>query len=207
MASGALGILLLAVATGAAEPLDRSATDWLRPDNEWGPAQARLGPVIDALQPRRAYLLLGVVTAFVCLRRRDWRPAALAGYVAATSVVATVAIKVLTHRPDPNGAISSPGGSFPSGHVVSLIVCLGCCVLVAVRRTRVWQWVLVAVPPAVMATALAYAAAHWVTDLLGGALLGVATISWAASLPFRPGRPEKLHSVTEGANTESASPP
>jgi membrane-associated phospholipid phosphatase len=36
-----------------------------------------------------------------------------------------------------------------------------------------------------MAAALLYAAAHWVTDVIAGALLGIATLCWAASLELR----------------------
>lgn len=178
-------LLLVAVTTGATETLDRAAADWLRPDDVWGVPQARLAPVMHTFEPRRAYALLVVVTAVVSLLRRSWRPVAFAGLVAAASAGATGAVKVLTHRPDPHGDIATTGGSFPSGHVVALLVCLGCCALLCWSRTRWWHWVLVAGPPAAMAATVAYAAAHWVTDVLGGALLAVATLCWAAQLPLR----------------------
>ena len=185
IAAGAFVVLLLAVTTGATQALDRAAADWFRPDDTWGPAQVRLGPVIDGLEPWRAYVLLALVTAVVCLRRQSWSPALFAGLVATVSMAATTAVKVLTHRPDPHGDIATTGGSFPSGHVVALLACLGCCALLCWNRTRWWHWVLVAVPPGLMASALLYAAAHWVTDVLGGVLLAVATLCWAASLPLR----------------------
>ena len=94
-------------------------------------------------------------------------------------------MKVVTHRVDPHGDVASTGGSFPSGHMVALIACLGCCVLLCFRRSRWWHWILVAIPPAVMAAALLYTAAHWASDVLAGALLAVAAISWAASWPLR----------------------
>jgi membrane-associated phospholipid phosphatase len=184
-AAAAFAVVLVAVATGATEALDRSAAEWFRPHDSWGEAQIRLGPVIDGLEPRRAYVFLGLVTVAVTLRRRSWRPALFAGLVATVSMGATTAVKVATHRADPTGYVASTGGSFPSGHVVALIACLGCCALLLWRRTRWWQWVLVAIPPAVMAAALLYAGAHWVTDVLGGALLAVGTICWAASWPLR----------------------
>ena len=187
VAAAAFGVVLGAVATGATQRFDRAAADWFRPDNEWGTAQVRLGPVIDGLEPRRAYVVLALVTALVCLTRHSWRPAVFAGVVAGFSMAATVAIKVLTHRPDTQGDLATTGGSFPSGHVVALLTCLACCALMCWRRTRWWHWLLVAIPPGVMAAALLYAAAHWVTDVLGGALLAVATICWAASSSLRSG--------------------
>lgn len=178
-------LVLVAVASGATRGLDRAAADWFRPDDRWGSAQIRLGPIIDGLQPPRAYAFLAVVTAVICLRRRRWQPAAFAALVAGASMALTSVVKVLTHRVDPHGYLATTGGSFPSGHVVALVTALGCCALLCWRRTRWWQWVLVAVPPGFMAAALLYAAAHWVTDVLGGALLAVATICWAASWPLR----------------------
>jgi membrane-associated phospholipid phosphatase len=185
VAVAAFAALLVAVTTGATQAPDRAAAEWFRPNDTWGTVQVRLGPVIDGLQPPRAYAILGLVAALACLRRLSWRPALFAGFVAGTSMGATSVVKVVTHRPDPSGDIASTGGSFPSGHVVALVACLGCCVLLLSRRSRWWQWVLVAIPPAVMAAALLYVAAHWATDVLGGALLAVATICWAASWPLR----------------------
>jgi membrane-associated phospholipid phosphatase len=185
VAAAAFVVVLVAVMTGATRGLDRAATDWFRPDDVWGPTQQSLRPVIDALEPRRAYVVLVLVASVVCLQRGSRRPAVFAGLLALTSMGVTTATKVLTHRADPTGDISSTGGSFPSGHMVALTSCLGCCVLLFWRRSRWWHWVVVAVPPAVMAAALLYTAAHWVTDVLGGTLLAVATLCWAASWPLR----------------------
>ena len=185
VAAAAFAVVALGVTTGVTQALDLAALEWFRPDDEWDTTQQRFLPVIDALQPPRAFLLLGLVAALVCVRRRSWRPAVFAGLVAGTSIGATVVMKVLTHRVDPHGDVASTGGSFPSGHVAALIACLGCCVLLCFRRSRWWHWVLVAVPPAAMATALLYTAAHWATDVVGGALLAIAVILWAASWPMR----------------------
>src|SRR3954451_13264998 len=86
--------VLLAVTTGATKALDRSAAEWFRPQDSWGEVQVRLGPVIDGLEPRRAYVLLGLVTLMVSLRRHDWRPAVFAGVVATVSMGATSAVKM-----------------------------------------------------------------------------------------------------------------
>ncbi len=186
-AAAAVAFLAVAVAvtTGATESFDRMARDRLRPDDGWGAIQQRLLPIIDGLEPRRSYPLLLVATIIVCLWRWSWRPGAFAGLVVAASTVATLGSKALTHRPDPHGDLATTGGSFPSGHVIALVVCLGAIALMWWRRTRWWHWVLVAVPPAFMSAALLYTAAHWVTDVLGGVLLGIATLCWAASLPLR----------------------
>ncbi len=187
VATAAFVAVLLGVTTGATQALDRAAVDWFRPDDEWGTTQQRLLPVIDGLEPARAYALLGLVTVVVCLRRHTWRPAVFAVLVSGTSMGVTSVVKVLTHRVDPHGDVASTGGSFPSGHMVALVACLGCCVLLCFRRARWWHWVLVSVPPAAMAAALLYTAAHWASDVLAGALLAVAALCWAASWPLRVG--------------------
>jgi membrane-associated phospholipid phosphatase len=189
-------LVLLGVATGATQALDRAAADWLRPDDVWGVTQARLSPVMPTFEPRRAYALLVAVTVVVVLLRRSWRPAAFAVTVTAVSAGTTAVVKILTHRPDPHGDLATTGGSFPSGHVVALLVCLGCCALLCWSRTRWWHWVLVAGPPAAMGATVAYAAAHWVTDVLGGALLAVATLCWAAQLPLRRSLANGSHAST-----------
>jgi membrane-associated phospholipid phosphatase len=199
VAAAVFVVVLLSVTTGVTQSLDRAAVDWFRPGDEWGLAQARLGWVIDGLEPRRAFALLGVVTVVVSVRRHSWRPAGFALLVVVVSVGATVAVKVVTHRPDPHGDIATTGGSFPSGHVVALIACLGCCALLCWQRTRWWHWALVAVPPAVMAAALLYGAAHWPTDVLAGAALAVATLCWAASWPLRTAVTQQRRALTHGS--------
>ncbi|GAB7007659.1 hypothetical protein JCM18899A_51340 [Nocardioides sp. AN3] len=181
----AYAALIVAVATGATTELDRTAAEWFRPGDTWGMAQVRLGPFIDRLEPPRAYVFLGLVTVLAGLFRRSWRPVLFCLLVAGTSIGATTVTKVTMHRSDPTGAIASTGGSFPSGHMVALTVCLGCSVLLIFRRTRWWQWGSVAVPATVMAAALLYTGAHWLTDVLGGALLALSIICWAASWPLR----------------------
>jgi membrane-associated phospholipid phosphatase len=204
VAAAAFVVVLLGVKTGATQALDRSVADWLRPHDEWGAVQDRLRPVIDALEPRRAYAVLALVTAVVGLRRRLWSPLLFAALVASVSMASTSAVKVWTHRPDLNGDVASTGGSFPSGHVIALLTCLGCCALMWWRHTRWWQWTVIAVPPAVMACALLVTGAHWLTDVVGGALLAIATLAWAASWPLRIGvaaRRRRVDAPTEERRT------
>lgn len=203
VAGAAYLTVLVAVMTGVTQAFDRAAADWFRPNDEWGPVQMRLGPIVDALEPRRAYAVLAVVTIAVCFRRWSWQPAAFAVVVAGASIGVTIPSKVLTHRPDLSGVVSSTGGSFPSGHVIALSVCLGCCALMLWRRTRWWHWVLVAIPPAFMSASILYGGAHWVTDVIGGALLAVATLCWAASLRVRTSMMEPRRPRNRAGSSET----
>ena len=179
--------LLVGVVTGATQAWDQRVVDWFRPDESWGLLQVRLVDFIDGLEPRHSYPLLVLVTVLVALRRRSWRPALFAGTVATMSVATTLTIKMVTRRPDWHGDLTSSGGSFPSGHVVGLLVCLGTCLLLCWSRTRWWHWVLVAVPVGALALALTATAAHWLSDVLGGLLVAVALLCWAACSPLRAG--------------------
>ena len=83
---------------------------------------------------------------------------------------------MLLQRTDPHYELSSIG-AFPSGHTLVALVCLGAALLLVRRRPTVWQWLLVLAADAVMAWALLWQSAHWLTDVIGGALLGVATLA------------------------------
>ena len=63
--------------------------------------------------------------------------------------------------------MSAVGGSFPSGHMVSVLVCLGGALLVVQQRPRWWEWVLVGLVDLAMGLSLLLQAAHWLTDVVG----------------------------------------
>jgi membrane-associated phospholipid phosphatase len=178
----ALTVLALA---GATARLDQRLMDWFRPDDEWGDIQQTLLPIIDALEPRRTFLLLGVVALAVSVRRWSLRPAIYLGVVGGAAAVGTMLAKFAVRSADPRGEMSATGGSYPSGHMVGVIVCLGCCALVLWQTTRWWHWVAIAGVAVAMGAALLFTAAHWPSDVLGGALLGVAVLGFAAALPLR----------------------
>lgn len=188
-AGAAFAALTALVAAHATEPADTEAAQWFRPHDVWGPTQALLVPVIDGLQPARAVVLLVLVSVAASLWRSSWRPMAFAAVVVVGAASSSVVVKFALHRPDPHAQMSALGGSYPSGHVVALLVCLGAAVLVlSGGRARWWQWALVAACCAVMSAALLFTAAHWLSDVVGGAFLGVAVLAGASVLPLGPSR-------------------
>ena len=94
------------------------------------------------------------------------------------TVALTAATKTAVGRPDTHGSITNGfGGSFPSGHVTTVIVCLGLAVLVAHPRAGRWVWLVPALGGGLMAAVAAAPGAHWFTDIVGGGLLATGSIS------------------------------
>lgn len=178
---GAFACLTLAVAAGWTGRLDRNLVATLRPGDAWGQAQVRASPWMTRLEPARMYLLLGGWVLGASALRRSWRPLLLGVALAAGSMTATVATKLLVRRPDPHGWLAASGGSYPSGHVVAVLVCGAGCVLVASPRLRWWLWAPVALAFALMAQSLLVSAAHWPSDVAGGVLLSAALVGLAGS--------------------------
>ena len=54
-------------------------------------------------------------------------------------------------------------------------------------RTRWWWWVLPAAAAGLMTAALVLSAAHWTSDVVGGALLALALVTVASRWPWRAG--------------------
>jgi undecaprenyl-diphosphatase len=126
---------------------------------------------------------LAIVTALV-IARRPWGAVVFALVSAASAGVVQV-LKAVVGRARPDEIlVSADLGSFPSGHVANaatLAVVLG--LLLAPRRDRWWFWMLGLTYVVAMALSRTYLGAHWVTDTIGGALLGagLGVLIW---LPF-----------------------
>lgn len=198
LAAGAAYVVLTVLVAGeVTQALDTRAVEWFRPDGEWGRTQAVLEPIIDFFEPRRIFVFLAVVGGLVSLRRASLWPGVYAALVALAVIGLTLATKFALQRPDPRGEMSGIGGSYPSGHVAALLVCLGCCALILWQRSRWWHWGTVALFGLAMVAALLFTAAHWPTDALGGALLAVALLAGASTFSLRSGTAETHAPVRE----------
>lgn len=175
VSAAAFAALAVLVEIGATSSFDVRAREYFRPDDVWGDLQIRVDTLVEGLKPERALPLTAVVVLAISAYRRSWRPATYTLLVLGVAGVPALATKVLVARSDPHHEMSSIG-SYPSGHVLVLLTCLGA-ILMLLHRPAWWEWLLVAAVDAAMGLALLFQAAHWLTDVIGGVLLGVAALA------------------------------
>ncbi len=126
---------------------------------------------------------LAIITvAAAALRWRRWREPVLVGAAVLGEVLIFLAITTLVDRPRPPVPqldAAPPTSSFPSGHTAAAIVLYGSWALLAFERARsalvrgLFTTLAVAVPIAVGMARL-YRGMHFPTDVIAGALLGLA---------------------------------
>jgi membrane-associated phospholipid phosphatase len=116
--------------------------------------------------------------------------ASLVGEV--TIFVATTLMIDRNRPPVPHLDDSPPTSSFPSGHTAAAIVLYGALAIIALRvSSRAWLRTLAVVVavamPICVAFARLYRGMHFPTDVLGGALLGIAwlVVTWVVILRGR----------------------
>jgi membrane-associated phospholipid phosphatase len=171
-------LLTLAVQLGMLDAVDAALRNASRPDDVWGPLQMRAHLVVERLQPAHLLVLLLLVAAVLSLHRRSLRAFVVMAVVGGPVTILTLGTKFAMARPDPHATPLVHGGSFPSGHIVSVIVAFGLVVLLLRPRTR-WGWILPAFIGCLMGWALVVVAMHWVTDVVGGGLMAVAALGSA----------------------------
>jgi membrane-associated phospholipid phosphatase len=188
LAASATGFLVLTILVAAhmCDRVDLWARHLFRPHDEWGDLQIRVDLIVEGLKPRNAALFLALLVAGTALARRSWRVVLCTGLVAGLGAGLTLAAKVAVRRLDPHGELGGIGGSYPSGHILAVLLVAGCTLLVLRRRPGWRGWTVVGLVGAVMAWALLVQAAHWLTDVVGAVLLGIAILAGATLLPFQP---------------------
>lgn len=174
--------LAVSVHVGLLDEFDSIVGEWARPHDVWGAAQVRADLVVHGLRPAVLAALLAAFTVACGMKRRSMRLVWFVGSVGLATVALTAATKTAMGRPDTHGSITNGfGGSFPSGHVTTVIVCLGLAVLVARPRARRWVWLVPALGGGLMAASLLLQATHWFTDVVGGGLLATGLLAVATA--------------------------
>jgi len=125
-----------------------------------------------------AIALPAVIAAILLYVRRRW--SALFLVLASLVSAGTVQLmKVLVGRPRPEFQIVQvDSGSFPSGHSANAATIAA---VLVILFPRVWVWVVGILYTVAMMLSRTYLGVHWVSDTIGGLLLGVAitVIIWA----------------------------
>jgi len=177
----AFAALAVCVDRGSVDTFDSMVRGLARPHDVWGPAQIRADLVVEGLRPTVMAGLLAVFAVACCIKRRSMRPATFVGVVCLSSAMVAVAVKLAVRRTDPHGLLALDGGSFPSGHMIGVIVCSGMIVLLTLPRAGRWRWLIPALVGGLMAASLVLQAAHWSTDVVGGALLASGALALASA--------------------------
>lgn len=118
------------------------------------------------------------IVVLLCVAKRFWGAAYFA-IAALLSVAVVQLLKAVLDRPRPEDIlVLTDAGSFPSGHVANAATTA---VVLAIILHRWWVWFAGIAYVALMALSRTYLGAHWVSDTIGGALVGagIAVIVWA----------------------------
>ncbi len=136
---------------------------------------------------------LGIAAALLLARR--WRSAVYAVSAFAASALLVQLLKHTFGRMRPEDMlVASDYGSFPSGHTANAATIA---VVVCVLFPRVWTIVLGAVWVLLMAFSRTVLSVHWMTDTVGGALVGAAAALLVATvlLPWVRGADARVKAV------------
>ncbi|GAB3139469.1 phosphatase PAP2 family protein [Microbispora hainanensis] len=183
-------VLLVFVKTafGPLTELDRGVAWRLHAYAIDNPGFARLMHLIsDVFAPLTWRIAVGVAVAWLV-----WRRAYHLALWAATTITVGgllgLALKVVVARarpslPDPVAV--APGASFPSGHTVNAVLGAGILLLLVLplvrKRGRVLAWTLAVLIPLAVGFSRIALGVHWVSDVVGGLLFGVAVVATTAA--------------------------
>jgi len=169
-------------------PLDRSVRAWVQPMRSGG-LDLSMGTVSILGEPAGLVPLIVLSSALIWRFSRRW--ALLLPVVLAGTGALQFAGKWAADRPRPNAA---PWG-FPSGHVLSLVVFFGVVAFLLVtltdrrRRFRILACLPCVVTVSLVAASRIYLDMHWLSDVIGGFVLGTAYLLlalWAHQRIFMP---------------------
>jgi membrane-associated phospholipid phosphatase len=190
-AAAAAAVWLVALHVGRAESLDLRVVrrlEWLGGYRGW----QLTGDVVGFFDPA-PYAVLGVAVVGGALAARRIRPALAAAVLLAGSAVTTQALKHLLATERPFHYL--PADSWPSGHTTAAVALSLALVLVSRRRLRAWVAAAGLAVSAATGFSLLVQAAHYPSDIAGGALVAAGWACLAATLlpsPVRARLPQRL---------------
>ncbi|WP_235480765.1 phosphatase PAP2 family protein [Agromyces sp. Leaf222] len=192
-----LGVVIAVRASGLPLGIDEEwSVELLETHSAWADAFALFMNTLGGGIVGVIVVPLAIAIALLVLRR-PWAALYFVAASAASALVVQV-LKGLLGRPRPEDMmVTSDFGSFPSGHVANaatIAVALG------IIFPRVWVWVCGVIYTVLMAISRTYLGVHWLTDTIGGALVGAgaALLLWAVfAVPMERERLRRLAVISE----------
>jgi membrane-associated phospholipid phosphatase len=181
-------VLSLLVANPSTRSGVQVVDDWWRDrmqNARWHPA-TRVFEALTTLGSATVSWTVRVATVVILvLRRRFLQLSAFVGAVV-MSELCIGPLKAVIDRPRPPGSlIVTSGASYPSGHAIAIAVTAIGVVLALLppgRRRLRWE-LLAALLTFLIALSRTYLGAHWLTDVIGGSLIGAGlALFWPAAL-------------------------
>lgn len=163
-----------------------------------------------------ALVLAVLVVAVIARRLRSWRPMVV---LVGSQLMLNVVVGGLKYglgraKAETGSAELFAGGTmFPSGHSSNAVVVWGVLAYVLVVyggvRPRRRVVVLASVPSVIVAASTLFIGSHWVTDVVGGVLVGVALLAVTVAVDrgwSSAGSASRLSPATERPSAERRSP-
>lgn len=180
---GAFALLTLAITGGPLPALDEHIRNW----SVVHQSQAARRLTVDIFwlgDVKVAGGSLLVASLAVARWARRWRLATLALSVGVLTSAAVAGLKIAVGRSEAPFAAHAVLGvgshSYPSGHVATATVCWGLVAVMvgaAAPRVRAWGAAAAALVVLLVGYTAVYSPAHWLTDAIGGVLIGAAGVS------------------------------
>lgn len=220
-AAAAVGLLVLAVESSWApmRTLDRSIANTLHAQALGHPVWVQaMADVSNVGSPTVMRVVTGLLAVVLWLRHAR----RLALWIAATMIggaVLDTVLKTVIGRARPvfaHPVATAPGASFPSGHALTATLGAGVVLLSVLpllpRRGRALAWLIAVFVPLAVGYSRIALGVHWMSDVLGGWLLGIGLLA-GTTAAFETWRREHalpaVHPALEGAapeETERAAP-
>jgi membrane-associated phospholipid phosphatase len=175
---GLFTVVALSVDLGWWSGLDQSVNDWASPRWRswlWDTSQG----VFDVTAPEIALPVAVACGVLAAWRRHQWQIVGETVFRVALVVGSVLLLKPLLAVPGPTrDPLGDHGGAFPSGHTTSTLVCVMLFLIwLGWPRSMVSRVTITAVAVGIVAVSVIYLNYHYVSDVIGGVLLGLLIVT------------------------------